>query len=408
MPDSASNTPIRVLHIFAPNYKHRFGGPIFDWKFAFSRWNDVTIKHLVLDSEQGKILPAREAFNFPISSRQYIAARSERFRWIFRLLSLLIKHRREYDILHLHVPWWGGLLMGVWADLRGIPALYQSVLLNEDTPGGLLKERFGRFQVWCLRRFKAILCIADTLANDYLDHGFTTRQVFTLMNPVDTGIFHPVNQPSEKITCRQKFGLNPEQKVLLFVGSLIQRKGVDVLVDAFIEAKKNDPSLHLMLAGACQLSENPSLDMSFIEAIKNRILSSGNSDSVTFLGLIQNREYLADLYRAADVFIFPSRNEGLGNVVLEAMASGLPVVVSRLPVLQSVLTDGENGLFVPLDDSAALAKTINSLWYDWEKIVTLGQHAAEYVRSHHHFDQWQDEMSGFYRRLLRSTGRAEE
>lgn len=225
MPDSASNTPIRVLHIFAPNYKHRFGGPIFDWKFAFSRWNDVTIKHLVLDSEQGKILPAREAFNFPISSRQYIAARSERFRWIFRLLSLLIKHRREYDILHLHVPWWGGLLMGVWADLRGIPALYQSVLLNEDTPGGLLKERFGRFQVWCLRRFKAILCIADTLANDYLDHGFTTRQVFTLMNPVDTEIFNPTENETSKRMVRDDFHLEPEQKALLFVGSIIRRWG---------------------------------------------------------------------------------------------------------------------------------------------------------------------------------------
>ena len=94
------------------------------------------------------------------------------------------------------------------------------------------------------------------------------------------------------------------------------------------------------------------------------------------------------------------------NVVLEAMASGLPVVVSRLPALQSVIAEGENGVFVPLDDSAALAKTINGLWYDWDKTVTLGQHAAEYVRSHHHFDQWQDQMVGFYRRLYRSTGQA--
>lgn len=202
-----------------------------------------------------------------------------------------------------------------------------------------------------------------------------------------------------------KYRLNPKDRTLLFVGSLIQRKGVDVLVDAFIEAKKTNPSLHLILVGACQLGENPSLDMNFIKAIKNRILTSGNSGSVTFLGLIQDREELSDLYRAADAFVFPSRNEGMPNVVLEAMASGLPVIVSRLPVLQSVITDGENGLFVPLDDSSELASAINSLWYDWDRTISLGQHAVAYVTAHHNFEQWQIQLSRFYRQLYRTCGR---
>ncbi len=402
-PSSSSTKPIRVLHIFAPNYKHRFGGPIFDWKYAFSAWNDPTVQHFVLDSKKGKLIESREAFDFPLSTQQYIASRWERFTWIFDLYRCLLTQKDKFDILHVHVPWWGGFLSGLWASRHGIPSIYQSVLLNEDTPSGLLRERLGKFQVRALREFNGILAISDSLAKDYLDHNFSPNQVFTLMNPVDSERFHTPFTDSDKTAIRSKIGLSTRLKVLLFVGSLIHRKGVDTLIHAFRKAVKSAPDLYLMLVGADNTHDNPSLDMDFVNRMKSLVQEFGLADQVTFRGLEKDRSKLAELYQAADIFVFPSRNEGMPNVVLEAMACGLPTIVSHLPVLESVIHHGENGIFVPVDDVNSLADAIIQLAANPALCQSLGQAANRYTITHHGFANWQARLAELYRNLLREV-----
>ena len=66
---------IRVLHVFAPNFRQRFAGPIFNWQLYFSKWNDASVEHLVLDTEAGTISPAKEAFDFDLSAPQRLSSR---------------------------------------------------------------------------------------------------------------------------------------------------------------------------------------------------------------------------------------------------------------------------------------------------------------------------------------------
>ena len=105
---------IRVLHIFAPNFRQRFGGPIFNWQLYFAKWNDASVDHFVLDTEAGTVLPAKEAFDFDLSGPQKLSTRWERLTWAFRLINSLRKFRNQYDLIHFHILLWGSLLAAAW------------------------------------------------------------------------------------------------------------------------------------------------------------------------------------------------------------------------------------------------------------------------------------------------------
>ena len=387
---------IRVLHIFPPSLKTRFTGPAQRWRFAFNQWSNPEIVHTVLNTSAGTISDAVEAFNFTYGSVQALTPKWERMTWAVSLFKNLFKHRSQYDLLHVHVLWWGTLLLGPLLKWAKKPAIYESVLLGADNPSSIAEERFSKLKLSCLRSYAGILAISDYLAEDYLKYGFTERQVFTLANSVDTKLFSPCNSHAHKVEIRKQLGLPIDTQVLLFTGSVIHRKGVDMLFKAFIEAAETIPNLHLVVVGAKSKSENPSLDETFITELTCLLASRGLAEQVTFTGLVQDRSRLADYYRSADLFVFPSRSEGLGNVVLEAMSSGLPVIVTDLPVLSKVIRDSENGITIPVENSSALAQAINRMLTQPTLSQELANNARKFVEAHHGFTTWQQCLSEEY------------
>ena len=394
---------IRVLHIFPPSLKSRFGGQNITWKYNFTNWDDPGVVHTVLDTMTNQILDAQQAFDFKYVDTQKMSTKWERVLWIFALFWGVIRHQKEYDLLHVHVLWWGGLLIGPWAKWKNCPTIYESVLLEADIPSSIIREKFGKIKLGFLKSYKAILAISDYLAQDYLKHGFFEGQVVTLMNSVDTVLFTPAETDEEKYILRKRNKLPVRSKLLLFVGSVIERKGVDILLRALIEACRVDSDLHLLIVGAKNKNENPSLDEDFVNHLYEMLEQNEISDRVSFLGLVQDRERLAEIYRAADIFIFPSRNEGLGNVVLEAMAAGLPVVTSHLPVLERVIQNGENGIFVPIGDAPALVYSILQVSIDLDMAKKMGTAARNYVLEKHRFSAWQFDLVRIYKALLNTS-----
>ena len=390
----------RVLHIFAPNFKKRFGGPIFDWKYSFSHWDEPAVQHNVLDYDLQRSVPAKSAFDFQLSDSQVLTSRVKRFIWALELTRYLIKHKKNYDILHFHILWWGSLLGAALAKFLTIPSIYQSVLLNSDTPGSILNENLGKIKLRLLRNFSLILPISESLTEDYYQHDFSKDQVITLMNSVDTNLFHPIQSVAEKGALRKKYQLPPDATVLLFIGSLIKRKGVDILLESFFQASEQYPDLFLLIVGPKTKGENPSLDEGFVNHLQQQINRKRLENRVHLAGLIKDRQTIAELYRAADMFIFPSRNEGLPNVVLEAMASGLPVIVSALPGLQPVISHQENGIMVPIGDVDGFSKAIINLKKIPGLAEQLGENAREYILQNHRFARWQSELIKIYQDLL--------
>lgn len=392
--------PIKVLHIFAPNYKHRFGGPIFNWKYYFSNWNNPDVEHFVLDFDTDEMKTSMEAFNFEISNAQKIPSRWERAVWFFKLLKNLDTYEEKYDILQVHVLWWATLLLGPWSRWKNIPSVYESVLLYEDTPGGIVHEHLGTLKIHCLKSYKAILAISEYLAEDYWKYDFSKNQVFQSTNCVDMELFTPLVSREEKIHLRQELDLPQNATILLFVGSVIKRKGVDILIDAFCKAVQEYPDLHLLIVGPKNKNENPSLDEGFVQHIYSIADQNSQLDKVSFMGLVQDQQQLAEIYRASDIFVFPSRNEGLPNVLLEAMACGLPVVVSQLPVLEKVIVQGENGLVIPVNDINSLKDALLRLVAEPSLARKIGKNAHHYIETNHNFLIWQAQLTNFYRSLL--------
>jgi glycosyltransferase involved in cell wall biosynthesis/predicted metal-dependent phosphoesterase TrpH len=135
-------------------------------------------------------------------------------------------------------------------------------------------------------------------------------------------------------------GLLPGATTVLYCGRLTQEKGVDLLADAFLAAREQDPRLHLVLAGGGPEEES----------LRRRL-----GDHATFLGWLEGRD-LAAVYASADVFLFASRTDTFGQVILEAQASGLPVVSVDEGGPASLIRHGETGLLADADaDAGALA-----------------------------------------------------
>jgi glycosyltransferase involved in cell wall biosynthesis len=128
------------------------------------------------------------------------------------------------------------------------------------------------------------------------------------------------------------------------VGRLSREKGIDLLADAFLQARRRDPRLHLVLAGG-----GPEQD-----ALRERL-----GDAATFLGWVGG-ERLARVYASADIFLFASQTDTFGQVVLEAQASALPVVAVDAGGPSDLIAHGRTGLLAP-PDAQALAEEITYL-----------------------------------------------
>jgi glycosyltransferase involved in cell wall biosynthesis len=131
-------------------------------------------------------------------------------------------------------------------------------------------------------------------------------------------------------------GMLPGELTVLYAGRLTKEKGADLLAEAFLRARERDPRLHLVLAGGGP-EEN---------ALRERL---GNH--ATFLGWLDGVA-LARTYASADVFLFASRTDTFGQVILEAQASGVPVVAVEEGGPRSLIEDGRTGLLRPADPDA--------------------------------------------------------
>ena len=165
---------------------------------------------------------------------------------------------------------------------------------------------------------------------------------------VDTELFHPGRRSQ---AMRAALGMG-SQFTFLYVGRLAPEKGAEQILHAFRIASEHLPHgvIHLIMAGT-----GPS----------EAALRAAAPPGVTFLGFLDRRSRLPDLYANCDAFVFASVTETLGLVVLEAMASGLPVVATPAGGVQDHLRDGQNGLAYREGDAGGMARSMVRLAEEW-------------------------------------------
>ena len=180
--------------------------------------------------------------------------------------------------------------------------------------------------------------------------------ILMIPNGVDTERFQPAGETA---------AAGPLH--LVFVGRLVRQKGLDVLLEA-LSRLPAALDYRLTIVGDGPLRAE----------LADRAAAPGLSGRVAFAGWTA-REAMPGLLRRADLFVFPSRDEGMPNAVLEAMASGLPVVATRISGNEELVIDGRTGCLVPPDDAAALAEALARLVADRALCRRMGAAGRERV-----------------------------
>jgi len=187
-----------------------------------------------------------------------------------------------------------------------------------------------------------VVAVSNSVRN-LIENGFS-RPIDLIHNGIDVGRFKPVGQ-DQKRHLRSQLGLSPDKRVFLSVGFLSEAKGVPTLIEAFLKGADGQSDV-LVLLGDGPLREKCSR------------LAGGRSN-IRLAGFVENVE---DYLGAADVFVSASLTEGCPNAVMEAMACGLPVVLSDIPAHREILAfDERAGQMFPVNDVAALSEILSDM-----------------------------------------------
>jgi glycosyltransferase involved in cell wall biosynthesis len=163
------------------------------------------------------------------------------------------------------------------------------------------------------------------------------------------------------------------EPVILYAGVLIPRKGVHHLLRAFAKVAQEFPEVRLEIVGR---DENPE----YAEDLRQEVLRLGLNGRVSFVGEVPQVE-LANRMRRSCVFVLPSLSEGLGRVVVEAMATGTPVIGSHVDGIPEIVQEGLTGFLVPPGDEEALAERLRWVLKHPQEAKAMGHRAREFARS---------------------------
>ena len=161
---------------------------------------------------------------------------------------------------------------------------------------------------------------------------------------------------------------------ILFVGGIEERKGLHVLIDAIAAIKQTIPAIKLHIVGGIRKA-------SYYNDLLNQIVNLGLQDSIVFKNHLSNSELMQE-YSEAALFVLPSKEESLGVVLLEAMATGTPIVASNIGGIPDIIEDGQNGYLVNYGDSQAMASSIIKLLSDDKLRGEMGAKGKEMAKNY--------------------------
>ena len=239
--------------------------------------------------------------------------------------------------------------------------------VNPIYKGGILLSNFLYKKV--LQQANYIICTAESFANSSPVLKDFQDKITIIPNGIN---LKPFNNLPAKAECCNKLGLPLNANVILFVGYLANYKGPDILLRAMPMILKDKSRVQLVFVGEGPFKSNLE---SFAEALNI-------SSNVTFAGLIDDDLKKAFYYKSADVFVLPSLSESFGNVILEAMACGVPVVASKVGGIPDIVKHGKNGLLVPPKDPEALADAIIYLLENEDIREKMGKKGQEMVKDY--------------------------
>lgn len=210
------------------------------------------------------------------------------------------------------------------------------------------------------RRF---ICISEAMVNDTLRLGISEDRIVLIPNGVDISRFYPRDIIAEE---KKKFGITGDGPVIGTVGRMVTEKGQIYLIRALEQLKSIFPGLICLFVGEGAL----------LSTLKTAARESGVADVCKFIGV---RDDLENVYPVMDLFVLPSLREPFGLVLLEAMASCVPVVATDSGGPSDFIVSGRNGILIPPADPAAIARAVGRMLADNQEQARMGRAGLDSV-----------------------------
>ena len=251
-----------------------------------------------------------------------------------------LKGEGRADVIDAHFAYPDGHAASLLARWLGVPF---TVTLRGTEPrhasDPALRPRLAR----ALRAAARVFAVSSSLRDLALRLGVPVERTQVVGNGVDLQNFVPL----DRLEARSRLGLPQDASVLVTVGGLVERKGFHRVIDCLPGLLAAHPKLHYLIVGG------PSPEGDCSPMLRERVERLGLRERVNFVGPLPPQELRLPL-SAADVFVLASSNEGWANVLLEAMACGLPVVATDVGGNAEVVAGEDLGIVVPFGDAAAL------------------------------------------------------
>ena len=283
-----------------------------------------------------------------------------------RLLAFALKRRSAFSVIYCPTFSYLSGLAVLTARLIRCPAIVRVATENDVREFQEAGSRKGRLFYRLLRQASAVIAPSAAIRDELLRAGFAESRIVVQPNAVDVERFVPVT-PNERLEAKRGIGLPADVLTIGTIARLVPRKGIDVVLRAFASSVVQTRDARLLIVGNGPLAVD-------LERLARDLRIDG---SVVWAGLQKDP---GRWLRAMDIFAFASRLEGSPNAVLEAMATGLPIVATRIGGVVDLITDQETGLLVPPDDPGALAGALGRLLDDASLRDALGPRARRRVQ----------------------------
>ena len=298
--------------------------------------------------------------------------------FIVSVFIFLYKRRKEYTIIHCHiVQEFQTIIAVIFKYLFKKKVIVKMSSSGDTSDLKVLKDgMFGKLFFRWVRHVDVIVSVCKKSSMEILKNGFSKERVVEIPNGVDIKKFTKGTDKAKR-----------EQRNITFIGRLDSYKGVDFLLNGFKGLLSKVNSVRLVIVGDGP-DETKFINMARDLAIQNVVNFKGRREDI-----------LSELYKT-DIFVLPSLSEGMSNVLLEAMACGLPVVATLVGGNGDLIKDRYNGILIPPRDSTRLSEVLLELLENEELVQRLGKEARKTIERNYSIDQVVDKYIKLYNQLL--------
>lgn len=337
-------------------------------------------------------LPSKEVIcgipverHFSLRGRRFLG-RPAKFAYILGLLYHLTKMRKRYDIIHAHVGWENAFASVFAGRILKIPVVVKIAGSGYTLDVNVLKKRLllGSMMGKIIKRADAFICLSDEMMDEMVQWGVESSKCVVITNGVAYS-----NKKDINLELRRDMGFDTDDKIVVNVARFRPEKNQPLLLKAWKEVIKVAPNSKLLLVGS---------NGEYWNYCKELAAQLEICETVIFAGEVSNVD---DYLSISNLFVLPSKAEGVSNALLEAMAAGLPCIASDVAGNRKVIGTNEIGMLFTLDSSVnSLADCLIWCLKSPERCKEMGAAAYKHICDNFSIQFTVDKILHLYENLV--------